>query len=289
MVSHNPKVLAILNPLIATCKDGENGYRSAQADVQDQELKDLFGSYVVQRGQFAAELLAKLHELDTAAARRGSAMARIHRGWMNMKAALARRDGSTVAGECTRGEAAALKDYERALKQPLPPDVEALVRRQYDAVKAAHEYVQTRGHVAVLDYLISVCKNGESGYRSACEDVEQTDLKELFASLRDQRARLAEELQAAAHPKGDALPGKGTLAATMHRGWMNLKAAVKKGDPGAVLREVDRGERSALRHYEQALQQAMPAEAHALLERQYGQLKAAYGCIRALEREVKAV
>jgi hypothetical protein len=52
---------------------------------------------------------------------------------------------------------------------------------------------------------------------------------------------------------------------------------------------VDRGEHSALKHYEEALQQPMPAEAHALLERQYGQLKAIYGSIRSLEREVKAV
>jgi uncharacterized protein (TIGR02284 family) len=227
MVIPNSKVLAILNDLVATCKDGENGYRSAQADVKDKELKELFGSCMAQRTQFATELLEKIHALDTAAARRGSALARIHRGWMNMKAALARRDGTTVAVECTRGEAAALKDYERALKHPLPPDVQALVQRQYDAVKAAHERVKTLGHVAVLDRLMSVCKNGENGYRSAGEDVDCSDLKELFGSLRDQRARFAAELQAAAHPKGDVPPRKGTLAATMHRGWMNLKVAVK--------------------------------------------------------------
>jgi uncharacterized protein (TIGR02284 family) len=147
---------------------------------------------------------------------------------------------------------------------------------------------EAAGHGAVLDRLISVCKDGEDGYRSAVEDVERADLKELFGALRDQRARFAAELQAVAHPHA-AADVRGTLAARMHRGWMNLKAALKKGDPAAVLHEVDRGESSALESYEQALQQTLPPEAHALVERQYAQLKVDYGRIRALERTIQAV
>jgi uncharacterized protein (TIGR02284 family) len=143
--------------------------------------------------------------------------------------------------------------------------------------------------VAILDDLISTCKDGENGYRSAKEDVDREDLKELFGSLSEQRARLAADLQAAGHPQEDVAGRGGTLAAKVHRGWMDLKAAVQHGDPRTILHEIDRGERAALKHYEEALQQAMPPDIHALLERHYGQLKVTYGRIRALQRTANAV
>jgi uncharacterized protein (TIGR02284 family) len=156
-----------------------------------------------------------------------------------------------------------------------------------DAGPATHA-AATHVPGAVLERLIAVCKDGENGYRSALEDVDRQDLKELFGALSDQRARFAAELQAAAHPQGAAAEPRGTLAAKVHRGWMNLKAALKKGDAGTVLQEVDRGESSAMKSYEEALQQMTPPEVHALLERQYAQLKVDYGRIRALERTLQA-
>jgi uncharacterized protein (TIGR02284 family) len=69
---------------------------------------------------------------------------------------------------------------------------------------------------------------------------------------------------------------------------MSLKAALKHGDPGAVLKEVDRGERAAMKSYEEALH-TLPPEARALVERQFAQLKVDYGRIRALERTLQAV
>jgi uncharacterized protein (TIGR02284 family) len=143
--------------------------------------------------------------------------------------------------------------------------------------------------VAILDELISTCKDGETGYRSAKEDVDREDLKELFGSLGEQRAQLVADLQAVGHPQEDVVDRGGTLAAKVHRGRMNLKAAVRHGDPRTILREIDRGECAALRHHEEALQQAMPPEVHALLERHYGHLRVTYGRIRALQRTANAV
>jgi hypothetical protein len=42
MSSLNQQVIVILNNLVATCKDGENGYRGAAEDVASGELKELF-------------------------------------------------------------------------------------------------------------------------------------------------------------------------------------------------------------------------------------------------------
>jgi uncharacterized protein (TIGR02284 family) len=289
MASENSKVLAILNDLVATCKDGENGYRSAKEDVDDKELTDLFGSYVEQRSRFATQLLEKIHGLDSAAERPGSTLARIHRGWMNMKASLTSRDAGAVVAECARGEAAALKDYEKALQHALPPEVKTLLHQQYDQLKAAHDRVKALEHLRTLSHLIAVCKDGEQGYQSAQEDVDRADLRELFGSLSEQRGRFAAELWGVAHLPGDPADCKGTLKAKAHRGWMNLKAAVKKGDPKGVLRQVERGERAALKRYKEALQQTMPPDVHALVERQFGQIQKIHGSIAGLQREAPAV
>ena len=141
----NARVIAALNDLVATCKDGENGYRAAETDVGTTELKGLFDSYAKQRAAFASALLTEIHRLDTTAERKGSPLARIHRGWMNFKAALKHRDARAVIDECERGEHAAAKDYAMALKHPLPQAVKALVEEQYGKVKEAGAHQRPEG------------------------------------------------------------------------------------------------------------------------------------------------
>jgi len=46
-----------------------------------------------------------------------------------------------VLEECERGEDAAMRHYEAALKEDLPADIEAIVRRQYVGVKANHDRI----------------------------------------------------------------------------------------------------------------------------------------------------
>jgi uncharacterized protein (TIGR02284 family) len=44
-------------------------------------------------------------------------------------------DAATIIAECEAGEGAASEAYERALAQPLPPEVRALVEQQSAAVR----------------------------------------------------------------------------------------------------------------------------------------------------------
>ena len=47
-----------------------------------------------------------------------------------------------MLAECERGEDVAKSTYEAALKEDLPPDVKAIVRRQYEGVKANHDRIR---------------------------------------------------------------------------------------------------------------------------------------------------
>jgi uncharacterized protein (TIGR02284 family) len=275
MSTNNRKAVAALNKLISTCKDGASGYHSAGKDVKTQILKELFGSYAQQRAQFVSELLAEVHRLDDEEARRGSVGGSVHRGWMKVKSTVARRHAHAILAECERGERAAARHYEAALKEKLPPQTRALLEKQYIKVKEAHQRVHTLKVIGALRTLIATCIDGEKGYRAAAKDVREQALKEFFQTQMKQRGEFAAELTQEFHRLGGDREKMGTWTGKLHRGWMNLKAILKSRDAGLVLKECERGERTALRYYEKALQAGMPVETRALLEKQHASLKEA--------------
>jgi uncharacterized protein (TIGR02284 family) len=51
-------------------------------------------------------------------------------------------DEHAVLAECERGEDVAKSAYEAALREDLPPDVKAIVHRQYQGVKENHDRIR---------------------------------------------------------------------------------------------------------------------------------------------------
>ena len=77
----------------------------------------------------------------------------------------------------------------------------------------------------------------------------------------------------------------GSLAATLHRGWIDIKSAVTEEDENAVISECERGEDSAVSNYQDALgDENLPADIRSIVERQFTEIKEAHDRIRALER-----
>ena len=135
---------AILNHLIETLKDGQQGFREAAADVEATDLKTLFSEYSLQRSKFSGELqeLARSLGADDLATR-GSLGGAIHRTWINIKAALSSKDAHAILAECERGEDLAVADYKQALGvEGLPKDVSETLSAQYVEVKAAHDRIR---------------------------------------------------------------------------------------------------------------------------------------------------
>jgi uncharacterized protein (TIGR02284 family) len=144
-------MISTLNGLIETCKDGEKGFRTAAEGVPNPDLKTLFRSYQRQRAHFAQELQNEVRRLGGDPQQRGSLAATLHRGWVRIKSVVTGRDENAIVAECERGEDAARKNYEEALQQPLPAEVQAILERQFAAVKEAHDRIHalevaTSGH-----------------------------------------------------------------------------------------------------------------------------------------------
>jgi uncharacterized protein (TIGR02284 family) len=101
-----------LNNLIETCKDGEKGFREAAESIRYAYHQVLFKEYARQRGQFASQLQVQVRLLGADPDRKGSVAGSIHRGWLNLKAAIAHKNDDAIIAECERGEEAALKNYQ---------------------------------------------------------------------------------------------------------------------------------------------------------------------------------
>ena len=142
MATDNDSTISTLNNLIETCKDGENGFRTASDGVKNQELKTLFLTYSQQRAQFASELQAEVRRLGGDPEQTGSVAATLHRGWINIKSAVTGEDEGAVISECERGEDSAVRNYQDALKENLPAELQTTIQRQYTQVKEAHDRIR---------------------------------------------------------------------------------------------------------------------------------------------------
>jgi uncharacterized protein (TIGR02284 family) len=284
MSATNRRAIKTLNALIAASKDGEDGYRCAAEGVGKGHgrLKELFSAYSEQRARFVAELVDEVHRLDVPEQRKGTKTASIHRGWMHLRSVFPGRDGNTLIAERERGERAALKDYEAALKRDMPPETHALVEKHYLKLCEAHERMLGMKAIATLDSLIATCKDGQMGYENAASEVKEEALKELFKMQAAERARFVADLDAMVARLGDESLDKRSFAALLHRGFMKTKAAFTRGEKKAILEECERGERLAARRYAAALNLDLPKDIRELLEGQYEKIKEAQLLIRGL-------
>lgn len=136
------EIISNLNTLIAICRDGERGYRTAAAVIEGMQYQPLFEQYAAQRHRFATDLQAAVNRLGGIPEKEGDLAGTVHRGWISLKAVLTSRESRTILAECKAGEKAAVHVYKEIVAKELPPEIEALVERQYQAVKAAHDRIQ---------------------------------------------------------------------------------------------------------------------------------------------------
>lgn len=142
MATDNDKVISTLNNLIETCKDGEQGFRTAADGVKNSDLKTLFLAYSQQRAQFAGELQNEVLRLGGDPEKTGSVAATLHRGWIDIKSAVTGEDEGAVINECERGEDSAIRNYEDALKEDLPANIRSIIEQQFTQVKEAHDRIR---------------------------------------------------------------------------------------------------------------------------------------------------
>jgi uncharacterized protein (TIGR02284 family) len=139
---HNDKAVSVLNNLIETCKDGEKGFREAAEGLTNPTVKAKFLEYSRQRAQMARELQDEVRKLGGDPEKSGSVAGTVHRGWLNIRAAVSGKDDHAIAAEAERGEDVAKTAFEDALMESLPATAQTLVQQQSIKVRQAHDDVR---------------------------------------------------------------------------------------------------------------------------------------------------
>lgn len=139
-------VISVLNDLIETCKDGEQGFRTAAEKAKDSSLKSLFSKYASQRAGYVTELTSAVQSLGGDPATSGHVAATLHRGWINLKEALSKDEDKALIFECEAGEDAAIKNYKDALSKSLPANILSLVQKHFSGVQEAHGVIRDMKH-----------------------------------------------------------------------------------------------------------------------------------------------
>ena len=122
---------------------------------------------------------------------------------------------------------------------------------------------------AVLNDLVETSKDGEKGFRTASEDTKNTELKTIFMRRAEDCSKGASDLQQIVMRLGGKPEEGGSVAGAMHRGWVDLKSKVTDRDDLAILEECERGEDVAKAKYRDALEETLPDDIRAVVQRQY--------------------
>ena len=146
MATATHEVSSILNGLIETCKDGENGFHKAAADAKESSLQSLFSKYSAQRASYAQELQRLVSGLGEKPASAEHLSAKLHRGWIGLKESVTGDKDKAIVYEAEAGEDAAMKNYKDALETALPVEVLAVVQKQFAGVQEAHGVIRDLKH-----------------------------------------------------------------------------------------------------------------------------------------------
>ena len=141
--------------------------------------------------------------------------------------------------------------------------------------------------IDTLNTLIETCKDGENGFRTCAEDIQNKELEPLFTTAAQHCAEAAQELRREVERLGGKPEKSGSLAGSAHRRWVDIKSAITGKDDAGVLAECERGEDVAKASYQKALKEDLPPSIRAIVERQYQGVLENHDFVRSLEKAAK--
>lgn len=190
MSASKAETIATLNRLVRICNASERGFNLAAENAKNRGLSVIFKGYAQQRGEFAEQLHEVVREEGGTPAEGSGILAALHRGWINIKAAMTIGQPATervVLAEVSRGERAARDAYRAALTSSLPEVLRRVVEEQYTAVEVTGDRVQQlRGEegrrlvVRLFDTesIAGIAEDELAQAGFAAEDIERLPLSE---------------------------------------------------------------------------------------------------------------
>ncbi|TFF35159.1 ferritin-like domain-containing protein [Mucilaginibacter psychrotolerans] len=144
----------------------------------------------------------------------------------------------------------------------------------------------TEKSIEVLNDLIEINNDRIDGFSRAAKDLGEgdADLKAVFDKFATDSRQNVQELSAAVGQAGGELETGNTVAGTIHRAWIDVKATFSGHDRKAILDECERGEDAIKKAYRDALNEdnGLSPEQASLIATQQQAINLGHDSIKAL-------
>jgi uncharacterized protein (TIGR02284 family) len=141
--------------------------------------------------------------------------------------------------------------------------------------------------ISILNDLTETSKDGEYGFYTCAEHVKDMELKKVFTAAAERCAEGAKELQEQVRLLGGDPEKHSSVAGSLHRAWVDIKATIMGRDEPAVLEECERGEDAAKKAYEEALAKGLPDDIRSIIQRHYQSVVENHDLVRALRNRYR--
>lgn len=111
----NKKVIEALNTLVIINNDRIEGYKTAEAEAKDTDLKMLFSDFMQTSVDCHRELVAEVKHLGGTPEEGTKITGKFFRVWMEVKAAFNSNDRNSILESCNYGEDVASEAYKKVL------------------------------------------------------------------------------------------------------------------------------------------------------------------------------
>jgi uncharacterized protein (TIGR02284 family) len=141
--------------------------------------------------------------------------------------------------------------------------------------------------ISHLNDLIETCRDGQQGFKEAAENAKSPELKEFFNRVGLERSQFVGDLQQQIHLLGGDPENTGSTAGALHRAWIDIKGTLTGRDDESILNEVERGEDSAVKTYQETLKKDVPANVRSIVESQFRRIKEVHDRVKQM-RDAKS-
>jgi uncharacterized protein (TIGR02284 family) len=122
--------------------------------------------------------------------------------------------------------------------------------------------------ISTLNELLHVSTDGAETFEKAVGMTDDTELEGAFRTALHSCMIARDQLRTRIAELGGRASAGGTVPGTFHRAWIDARTLLARDDERALLDEVVRAERAAVKRYDAALAEPLPEDERPLIESQ---------------------
>ena len=139
--------------------------------------------------------------------------------------------------------------------------------------------------IDTLNTLIETSRDGENGFTTCAEDAKDASLRAYFTVCATRCREAVHMLEQVVKSHGGEPEKSGSVAGSLNRAWLNLRAAMSSNSDLAVLEECERAEDTAIRTYRDALKKGLPADVLPVVQSQLDGVQENHDRVRTMRDE----